>query len=926
MSRFFPRALLLIICLLSIPLLSQEASVVRIGIAVLRSGTDKVSVTEARDRLVKGLNQRKPDKKLKVLIQSVALDSSQGSQAIAEAKAKGCQLVLFSVLADLLTGSKQEVTSLQGSVQDIPTITAKIEYQLQRVTDGSEYALGSAAGEDSSSNREAMLQAMGKVAAQVLNDLRKGGHLPAGEPAAAESVAKQTGSQTVQETLIATNYCAWLPTEIPHSEALRGVCEFAISLPQKMPNFVCDQETSRYRGESKVPRDLITASVRYEDGNETYSGIRLNGKTAPSAVTQSPGLWSTGEFGTNLRAIFNLRNSAAFGFLREAQLGARAAWIFTYQIAHQNDPLWRLHGADEVLAPPYGGELWVDQKNGDLLRFQSTAEEIPPTFPMQSADLLTDYDDVSFGDGTAFVLPVTATVATRFRGEEATRNVVQFRNCQKFRAKTHIVLGIPGSTDAVAPVNRAANSADVVQQELAENETIYAVLREQAIGEDAARLQDEQKIDLNNATLDRLQRLAALEKESQKTQLEARAKKESTIAAARKDATPSFKVSVKLVQVSVVLRDPKGRAVGNLRREDFQLFDNRSPQKITSFSLETSAYGQQSSAGQDATKATGAADDEKRSSPGERDVAYVFDDLHTTFADLSGSRDAAARRIAALRAEDRAAIFTTSGEVQLAFTSDRDKLQEALRALRPHPIRSTANCPPLTLFTANLVVQGDLDALSTAIQDTVNCEFGGMASSPAELQRAEQVARGRALEVLNAGSAENQNTLSSLQEVLRRTAQAVGSRVIVLVSPGFLIQTPETREAVMDLIDAAVRSNIVIHALDVKGLATSGVSGDSRRPSSPQRLQLTSAEVSAQGEVMAEFAYGTGGTYFHNSNDLDEGFRRTADPPEYIYVLGFSPQKLDGKFHKLKVTFSGPEKLTLQAREGYYALKTGSEK
>ena len=102
-ARFFPRPLLLIICLLSIPLLSQEASVVRIGVAVLRSGTDKVSVTEARDRLVKGLNQRKPDKKLKVLVQSVALDASQGSQAIAEAKAKDCQFVLFSYLTDLLT-------------------------------------------------------------------------------------------------------------------------------------------------------------------------------------------------------------------------------------------------------------------------------------------------------------------------------------------------------------------------------------------------------------------------------------------------------------------------------------------------------------------------------------------------------------------------------------------------------------------------------------------------------------------------------------------------------------------------------------------------------------------------------------------------------------------------------------------------------
>ena len=79
---------------------------------------------------------------------------------------------------------------------------------------------------------------------------------------------------------------------------------------------------------------------------------------------------------------------------------------------------------------------------------------------------------------------------------------------------------------------------------------------------------------------------------------------------------------------------------------------------------------------------------------------------------------------------------------------------------------------------------------------------------------------------------------------------------------------------------------------------------------------------------MANLAYATGGTFFHNNNDLDEGFRRTADAPEYIYVLGFSPQKLDGKFHKLKVTVmaqagsGAPGKLTVQARQGYYALKS----
>jgi hypothetical protein len=121
--------------------------------------------------------------------------------------------------------------------------------------------------------------------------------------------------------------------------------------------------------------------VRYEDGNETYSGIRLNGKTAPSAITQSPGLWSTGEFGTNLRAIFNLRNSAAFAFLKEASLGSRAAWVFTYQIAHQNDPLWRLHGGDDVLAPPYGGELWSTGRMGTFSDFNPLQKKFHQRFP-----------------------------------------------------------------------------------------------------------------------------------------------------------------------------------------------------------------------------------------------------------------------------------------------------------------------------------------------------------------------------------------------------------------------------------------------------------------------------------------------------------------------------------------------------------------
>ena len=32
---------------------------------------------------------------------------------------------------------------------------------------------------------------------------------------------------------------------------------------------------------------------------------------------------------------------------------------------------------------------------------------------------------------------------------------------------------------------------------------------------------------------------------------------------------------------------------------------------------------------------------------------------------------------------------------------------------------------------------------------------------------------------------------------------------------------------------------------------------------------------------MAELAHGTGGTYFHNSNDIEGGFKQVAAAPEY---------------------------------------------
>src|SRR6266851_4176174 len=53
------------------------------------------------------------------------------------------------------------------------------------------------------------------------------------------------------------------------------------------------------------------------------------------------------------------------------------------------------------------------------------------------------------------------------------------------------------------------------------------------------------------------------------------------------DTPATFKVRVNLVLVRVVVRDSKGKVVSNLKKEDFQLYDNRKVQTISSFSVET---------------------------------------------------------------------------------------------------------------------------------------------------------------------------------------------------------------------------------------------------------------------------------------------------------------------------------------------------
>jgi VWFA-related protein len=170
--------------------------------------------------------------------------------------------------------------------------------------------------------------------------------------------------------------------------------------------------------------------------------------------------------------------------------------------------------------------------------------------------------------------------------------------------------------------------------------------------------------------------------------------------------------------------------------------------------------------------------------------------------------------------------------------------------------------------------------------------------------------------------------LQALENSVSRLAAMPGQRSLVLVSTGFLTETQA--EKVDAIINRALQKEVVISAIHSPGLEAPAPDEEAGQTNQlPPTLEVTKNTLKNTASayltsVLASLSSGTGGVFFYNNNDFDEGFRRAAAVPEVLYVLAFSPQELNlnGKFHSLKVTLNTREHFTIQARRGYFASKS----
>lgn len=397
-----------------------------------------------------------------------------------------------------------------------------------------------------------------------------------------------------------------------------------------------------------------------------------------------------------------------------------------------------------------------------------------------------------------------------------------------------------------------------------------------------------------------------------------------------KDTNTTFKLRVNLVQVRVVVRDSNGKPVENLKREDFQVYDQGKLQPISTFGIETPESRRE--------RAEAAAKTQERiveeGLPGketvaipQRFVALVFDDTHLNNADATFVRVSAKTLIESMKPTDRMGIYSTSGEVTEEFTSDKAALERRLLSVTERAmmgkINSVTNCPDVTHYMADQAINKNNDQiLGVVTAETLQCQFQ---NDPRMFSAAQAVARSALQQALNAGDTDNEYAYRHLEDTLRRLGGMPGERIMVVVSPGFLLTTQHLDE--MGIIDRANRASIVINTVDARGLYTPDIGGDIASPQTDTVITAgykntyRSAGQFESQFVLDDFAAGTGGTFFHNSNDLKGGLLMAGAAPEVSYVLGFSPQnqKMDGRYHVLKVTLTGKQKYSIQARKGYYA-------
>lgn len=387
-------------------------------------------------------------------------------------------------------------------------------------------------------------------------------------------------------------------------------------------------------------------------------------------------------------------------------------------------------------------------------------------------------------------------------------------------------------------------------------------------------------------------------------------------------------VQVTVIEVPVTVTDRAGNPVRGLTKEDFELYDDGKRVPIDYFEVV------------DMTTVTAA--DPRPEAPlppaATRHFLLMFDLANSSPGTINRATQAAKDFVNAQMGErDLAAVatFTYEGGAKLltSFTKNRTLLANAIETLgHPKYFRIT---DPLMVSAAiptggsSEGPAGGREEISTAVKEMVediNRAAQNLADTEAKNRLKIQMTNfaniafildrlpgQKQVILLSEGfdprivqGRDNRNRTFDQQQETAREADAILSGAVYNVDNEKRFGSATASNDIRAMADIFRRSDVVLHAIDIKGLRGANAEATS-----------AGGGTAKSNEGLFLLTNPTGGTVFQNENDLTANMSKMLKQQEVIYLLGFtaSPSGKPGKFHELKVKAKNGR---VAHRPGYY--------
>ena len=368
-------------------------------------------------------------------------------------------------------------------------------------------------------------------------------------------------------------------------------------------------------------------------------------------------------------------------------------------------------------------------------------------------------------------------------------------------------------------------------------------------------------------------------------------------------ASPSqIRVTTELVLVNVVARDKKGNLVRDLKKEDFTVLEDGKKQQISTFDFQN--VDQPLTAGAAEATVSGAAGEGtllragKKAAPSldardRRLMLFFFDFSAMDPEQIERAVDAAKNFVSTkMQPADLVALVSlaTNMHVDLDFTDDKTKILAALSS-----------------YTSGEGQGFDNGATGSA---EGAAETGGSFSADDT--------------DYNTFSADRK--LLALQSLMQSLGKLTQKKSLIYFSNGISQIGMDNQSALRAATAAAVKANVSIYSMDVRGLQAFPPGGEAQSASLHGQSAYSGASVlndlnsnASSQETLATLSSDTGGKAFFDSNDFSDVFSQVQKDTSAYYLLGFvsnNPLK-DGHYRRLKVAVNRAD-LKLEYRSGYY--------